>query len=361
MMVDVKERITNLNEVYYGKEPLYDEVPEHGTPEFDNVLVASMAWYSKNSTPEVRKGWFIEWLNEDFPGESNQVEKLHEREFSTCGMLARMYVRGLVNDYIADKLVGSFHELTRIQKALLQSKAEKQSVVKAKTADPRLAAMISDLEVRIDSYIESGYKESFDMTEWLKNHSPSPSQAHDIRERFGVLLSELRDSFTDEDLKEAYSHMSLPQKKRFTEFVSSIVETRMQRKSRKPRKKREVKVEKVLAKVKYLSHSPEFGVKSVNPDRVLGAEGVLTFNNKYRTVNYLIPEAGKKLEIKGTTIQNIDEKKSFAKRLRKPEQVLPTLLKNNINTSIKTLNGLTTQTIEATGRLGNDTLILKVF
>jgi hypothetical protein len=357
-----KERITNLNEVYYGKEPSYNEVPEHGTPEFDKMLAESMSWYSKNSTADARKTWFIDWLNEDFPGESNLVEKVHEREFTPCGMLARMYVRGFICDYIADKLVASFHELTRIQKAQIQAKVEaKTTVAKEKTVDPRLQSMISDLESRIDSYIESGYKEFFDMSEWLKNHSPSPSQAHDLRERFAVLLNELRESFTDEDLKEAYSHITLPQKKRFVEFVSGIVETRMQRKARKPRKRREVKVEKVLAKVKHLSHSPEFGVKSVNPDRVLGAEGVLTFNNKYRTVNYLVAEAGKKLEIKGTTIQNIDEKRSFAKRLRKPEQVLPVLLKNNLNTSVKTLNGLSTQAFEATGRLGNDTLILKVF
>ena len=92
------------------------------------------------------------------------------------------------------------------------------------------------------------------------------------------------------------------------------------KKTRKPRKPRAISIERKLKSFVYQKEDKEFKIASVNPEKIIGATELWTINTKYKlmTVIRALDRGG--LQIKGTTIINVDENNSFTKRMgRKPE------------------------------------------
>ena len=100
----------------------------------------------------------------------------------------------------------------------------------------------------------------------------------------------------------------------------------MTKKTRAPRKPRPVSVEKKLKSFKYQKEDNTFKIASINPEKVIGAQELWTFNTKYKivTVFRAIDRGG--LQVKGTSIIGYDEKNSASKGCgRKPEEILSKL------------------------------------
>jgi hypothetical protein len=66
------------------------------------------------------------------------------------------------------------------------------------------------------------------------------------------------------------------------------------------------------------------------------------------------------LSVAGTTIQNFDPDLSAAKKLRKPEEALKAMLACTKPQLKKFLSTLTTTEAKLTGRINEDTILLKV-
>lgn len=359
------QRITNINEVYYGKEPVVDSFPaDRECDEFMTEVSDAMHWYSKNSDASERKEYYLTWLEDFSPEDVKSVKKLDESRFLVCGSLARIYSNGVQDsDYINDKLMASLEKFQIEMGEEAEKRAAGPSSPKVVRIDARLISMITSITEAIEEFIEADYKnKKFDMNTWLELNRPSPVQLAAVKAKFTPLLDEIRQSFADPYLNEGYSNMTRKQRGLFCEFLQNIVgakRARKMKKERKQRAKKEKPVEILLAKVKYCPIDPTLDIKSRKPQDVLTSSFVMTYNTKYRVVNYLLAVEGQTLDIKGTTIQNMDKKNSFAKRIRKPEEVIPVLIKANAKTAKKNLMGLTTQEIEATGRLNEDILILR--
>lgn len=368
------ERITNLNEVYYGKEPELSSFPtDRESQEFDATLTQTISWYRKNSTPEQCKEWLLEYLLEANMNDDDiaSVNTMPAAAFTNVGPIARLYCRGLVDsDYINKKLSTAIEALLTLyinngSAARTPSEEDKEVVaaMKSAKADAKLSALIASVNEAIDEFILSGYKSvKFDINDWVKVNKPSPAHLLEIKTFFEPLLRELQESYDDPELREAYSHLSKPEKNRFCDLLGSIVGARRtyeKHKERKPREKKIVPQEKIIAKVKHCEVDESLNIKSRKPASVLDASFVLTYNVKYRIVNCLVAKPGEKLTIKGTTILNFNEKTSEARRIRKPEITIPQLLKGNEKSCKNVLGSLTTQGIPATGRLNEDVLILR--
>jgi hypothetical protein len=97
--------------------------------------------------------------------------------------------------------------------------------------------------------------------------------------------------------------------------------------------------------LKYQKENAEFRVASIDPAKLLGAKYLVAFNTKTRDLSlYYANEGG--FSVKGTSIINFDETKSFTKKLRKPLDILP-LIDTRINAERQFKN------IKSAGRVPN--------
>lgn len=358
----MKKRFSNSNEVFWGKEPEVKDFVDPLSPNFQTFLLESLAWYNYSATTEKKKKWFIDWVKVNRPKANiAAIEAITEGAFTTAGAVARMHSRGLTDStYLNGKLAGWVSEFTSEGEDLLRAKEEKKAIKKKMVeADPRLSYLIGSLEEELDRLIVNNYKPTtFDMNDWLRLNTPSPAHHAAIKDRFMKLLEELTDE--DEQVSEAYAHLTEKQFNRLVEFVLDIVSTKKIRKTRVVRKKKSTSPMKQVSKMKYAESDPDTGAKSVSPADIPGSKVVWVWNKKYRMIGAYYAQDGAEIAVKGTTLLNFDEETSICKKVRKPEVIIPQMIAAGKPAMKKIFDGITSKPAKMTGRINSDTVILKV-
>ena len=121
------------------------------------------------------------------------------------------------------------------------------------------------------------------------------------------------------------------------------------------------KGEKAASNLKHKDEDVVLGIKSVNPTNIVGASAVVIYNTKNRHIDIYVAKQDQQLSIKGTKIENFDEKASQGKIVRKPENALQMWVKA---TTIKRLeilrDSIKGKPWELTGKINSNHIILKV-
>jgi hypothetical protein len=110
----------------------------------------------------------------------------------------------------------------------------------------------------------------------------------------------------------------------------------------------------------FCAESDPHKIKSINPAEIIGASQLWIFNTKNRKLGVYNTLDAEGLSVKGTTIINFDEVKSVMKTLRKPETILPEIIKGgkvymrNVMTTINSVE------MQMNGRINKDIVILRV-
>ena len=169
------------------------------------------------------------------------------------------------------------------------------------------------------------------------------------------------------DLVEGYSHMPVPTRKKYLEFLQHIVDDtnrfvmakKATRKTSKPRTK---SAYAQVSKLQYLKESKEFKVTSIDPLLIVGARVVWAFNTKYKQLTEFVSRARDGFEVKGTSLQMTDPALSRKITLRKPLEFLPIIQSKTQKQISVAYSQLTTkQSLRSDGRINKDTLIMRVF
>ena len=168
------------------------------------------------------------------------------------------------------------------------------------------------------------------MYQWLQRNDVKASNCNHIKECFQPMLDEMIAAKNKEDkqLVEGFAHIKTAQKNRFIKFLQSIIDDtniwqNNSKKVRKTRKKKSITPDKQLSKLNYLKSFSELKLVSVSPEKIIGANELITYNVKYKKLTYFISASSDGFSFKGTTLQNFSEK-SYTKRLRKPDELLTT-------------------------------------
>ena len=121
------------------------------------------------------------------------------------------------------------------------------------------------------------------------------------------------------------------------------------------------KGEKAASNLKHKDEDVVLGIKSVNPTNIVGASAVVIYNTKNRHIDIYVTKQDQQLSIKGTKIENFDEKASQGKIVRKPENALQMWVKA---TTIKRLeilrDSIKGKPWALTGKINSNHIILKV-
>ena len=173
-------------------------------------------------------------------------------------------------------------------------------------------------------------------------------------------------SKTDSDYVEGFSYLSRPAlKHRIKEIDKMLAQVEKYRgantKARKPRKKKVKSADAQVKNLKYKESDDDFGISSVAPSLVPGSRTLYVFNTKYRRLTAYFANSTEGLGVKGTTIQNFDNKLSYELTIRKPDDILSFITNKTEKQISKLIDTLKTKRKSPNGRINTETVILRTF
>ena len=367
-----KERIKDTITLYYGPEPDLSGVYLTSS-KFDVEFGKALNWYNSVKTPVDFKKYTITYLKSKHESKEmlEAIESLDDYEFVAVGKLCRLITRGMEpNEYISDKLTSKLNRIKAMAsksiaeaKALTDDRTKYEKIQDGITA--RRRAYIAAIESEVDNFLITG-KSDFSLRSWISERGLAKTYINDIFMRYSRLSEELQAVKIDPILKEAYSNFSKAKLAAFFEFINNLIvdcnyflANTKTTKARKPRRKKEKSPEKVVSKVKISAGIPELKIVGVKPEKVVKAEQVWLFNTTYRYLTVLNAKEGG-FTIRGTSIFNYDESTSMKKKLRKPQEILPNIINEGKIYLRKVMDNIKCRPQPAKGRLGVDTVILRV-
>jgi len=201
----------------------------------------------------------------------------------------------------------------------------------------------------------------------LKGKECKGAHARVIKEIYQRPFDEVVEAMAgkDEQLKEGYAWLGKKNIKKLHDFYQEIISAcdMLQQEgkvNRKPRVKKAVPKDKLVAKMKYKKTDDQLKLVSINPADIIGSQEVWVFNTKTRKLGKYVAAAYNDLRVKGTTIIGFDENKSVQKTLRKPEEQLKEFKAAGKVALRKFLEDIKAVDIKLNGRINEDTILLKV-
>ena len=283
----------------------------------------------------------------------------------TYGWLARMVMNGNVlttqHTEKLDKYIMTLLTTKVVVKVV--DKAPRPSV--QDYMQDKIAEVIGELEGQVDSFLKED--KEFDLYNYLQANSIPKPYCKDIdtwaRKR-GTEFTEVYKT-TDKDIKEGYSNISRRQQanlvKLFGSFIVDLEKyTQFKKANRKPRVTKTKPLAVQVSRIKFKKEDTELGIKSVNPSEMVGASQVWVYNVKYKRLAAYRSDSVQGIQVKGSTLQNYDPDMSECRSIRRPEVILKILLDASKVKLRKLLSDLTTKGYDVTGRINDESIIVRV-
>jgi len=209
---------------------------------------------------------------------------------------------------------------------------------------------------------------AFKVLSLLRSVEAKAAHARIIKGFYERNLAELEEASQpkcDEQLKEAYGHLSKANMKKIISFYQEIMSAcdmlaQEAKVNRAPRAKKPTDKAKVVAKLKYLKQHEPLKLVSVNPIDIIGSKELWVYNTKTRKLGRYVAKEYAELGVKGTSITGFDENASICKTIRKPEEKLKEFKAAGKVALRKFLDDINATDTKMNGRLNEETVLLKV-
>ena len=292
---------------------------------------------------------FIDFMEWEF-----DIDQIHDNHFpKTAAWVARLLMLGVE--------LPVENQVEYVENALKQasSKIEKTvNLVPLYSAADKISEKLAEIEGFVDDNVNNFDSEEF--KNFLESQKITKAAANSLAERYAFRLDELIQASDgiDEQLREAYRGYTEAELLGIIEAYNSILECLdgfvAEVKPRAAYKRKPVAPEKQVAKVTLHSGLP--GLKCQPAVKIIGAKELLCYNERYKiiTVFHALNESG--FSVKGSSILNFDEKKSFSKRIgRNTKNILDIILKDG---KMKILEKQ--KDARFTNRINENVILLKV-
>jgi hypothetical protein len=375
-----KSAVASLNIKYYGNEPSVDDTDFH--------YETAYTWYNYNITDfKLAKEFLLTYLEETHNEHLSKISKIDEKTIygyiSTTCWRARLTSMGLTLPSIEIDRLNA--DLIFIQEKDAQLKEENTSR-KYSEISPALSErnieVINAIEDALDIFKIGTFNPKFDIQKCF-NDNNIPEQLHGLfhskilKDYSDILTLNVNNdisTFEDWTKKDIESRQMLikniligingsidPVKKERKERAIAVPKTTDNVvKVRAARKKKPVPVSKKTAKIKYQEIDEELGIKSLKPEKLLNAKEAWIFNTKYKKMEYYYSDTG--LDLKGASIIKFDETKSMGKKIgtRTKEKLNEFMTSSKLRLP-KLLEGIKTLPLTNSGRMSENSVILRVF
>lgn len=347
------------DEKYLGPEP----TTSANTTKVE--LIKAYSWFNYFYDSNDAKGFALSYLknikyNRDI---INKISKSDPQKLRNIGWNCRLAENGTLSDDIWKWTEDKIIEVTSEVGDWEETKEETKVVV---SIQDRINTKASDLIGELEEQLDVFYKEgviTFNLKSWLTEKNIAPQIAKKIKTHFEPQFEEISGALAGEtpDLTEAYAKWKKPILKVMVVFIKNIIDAMdaidKNKLPPKPRKKKVKPASVIVAKLQYKKE--EDALKSIPPTSIVDASQLWTYNTKYRKLTVFNAEGPGGLSVRGTSIIGFDPKTSTTKKLRKPEQTLEKVLKIGKVGLKKIMTDLTTAPSEASGRVNEDTILLR--
>ena len=347
-------RGTNVNQIMSGAEPkIIGQLTKL-------QLVETLNWYNQNKDDKDAHKFASEFLKKKYKINIGNADVP-----TTFGYCCRIVSNGGI---LPDMNQGYFENHVNNLKNRNVEVDVVDSPKKVVDIQARLRDKVNDiageLEGAIDDYKLSNYKKHASPLAIMKDRVKG-LHASRIIEIFKSRRNEFNEAMTsdDEQIKEGYSNFNKSQLKKMIAFCDQIIldaSTLASEsvKTRKPRKRKAKTPEQLVSKMKYLNTHEK--LESIDPKSIIGANSLWIFNVKTRKLGCYYAEDVMGLSVKGSSIINYDVARSVHKTVRKPETVLPEVLKGGKVVLRNLISNIKAVESKMNGRIGKDIVLLRV-
>ena len=373
-----------------GKDfsPKWDGCETWDSNQFLRHFHTSMAWYRLEASGKELKPKVINWmaLNGYTKDQIAEFKKTKDNRCgTTVGAIAACLLKGMpaIREDFNEGRSTAMWLGTSISKIISEGKddtddSEETKEDKPTTIQPSIQERVREAAYRMTEELEDAIElfsedpdtfdpKAFKVLNLLKGKEVKAAHARIIKGFYARNLEELLQvpGTKDEQLKEAYSHISKVNLKKITQFYQEIVSAcdmlaQEAKVNRAPRKPKAISKDKIVAKLKYKKTDEPLKLVSVNPADIIGAQELWIYNSKSRKLGRYVAEEFKELNVKGTTITGFSEMKSIQKTIRKPEEKLKEFKAAGKIALRKFLDEINATDTKMNGRLNEDTILLKV-
>ena len=380
-----KKRIKSLDEFYMGKEPLWDEknpCPPFGAKGRSDAWMTGSRWYdyfykSKDHIPIVLK-----YAEEELGYSKKDVATLKKlpawKLGIHCGSWIRLFYRGWIYEdkyvermkvKIADYLV----EAKALEKVLDEQK-EKEPKKRVISIYERTRRKVSTTiaadwdEMVVDKWIEGEFdkkKVKFPVYSLMQVHSLKGSAINMFRDIVMDEYETIKAAYekTDDQCVEAYAHIKKGDKRKMIDLMDSVLED-LERYREAQKARRTTRAKKIYSatdqvrNLKFMVEDTDAKLHSINPSLIPKANVLWMYNTKSRKLTEFKTESIGGFEVRGSTLYKWDEGRIAT--LRKPDEIIPQILKRTPLQIDKIWKALTTKIGKPTGRINKDTILLRV-
>lgn len=341
-----------------------------------NIHTAILVKCLSTGMPAVHEEWNNYWI--DLPGTGDDPPKPTDQLIKE--KLNLLIIEG--KEILKQKKIDEKNS-TLIYTPSIQERIKKQSYKHAEPIDDWLEGFVNnkktfdltsfDIQKHFEikkvtqahaRHIKAMFEGQFEEFQ-LINQLPTPAKLKKLPEKE-------QDNF--EQIKEGYAHLRKPDVQTYLQALEKVISScdliiESSKATRKPRVKKSVSAEKMVASIKYKIKDEKYMIASINPSELVGSTELWIFNTKTRKLGKYVAinpdptgqkRPGSGLQIKGTTILGYDPNKSVQKTLRKPEEKLKEFREAGKIKLRKFLEEIPTTDTKLNGRINPDTLLLKV-
>lgn len=363
-----------FDEKYTGGEPVWPaEAKDWPEDQFDNFLRRSFYYYNYYYSQKDCKKYVVEWMKSTTEFDRDEVrafEKANDKwlPMTACSLIMAhkqgMPLRPRHIEFL-DKSILEVIERSRAEPEEDAKVATPEQVATRPTIQDRLnektSELIGELEGKYDDL------EATKFYDWFVSNNVVQSQLSKYEAVYNKRKAELEEAQakTDPQLKEAYGHFKAADFKKHINWINDLLEAIEQyrgvkKAAKKARVRKAPSKEKLVAKLKYAKEDKGLKIVSINPADIIGSAELWVYNIKTRKLGKYVAASYQTLGIKGTSITGYDVDKSVSKTLRKPEEQLKEFAKAG-KVALRTwLKDIKAVEVKLNGRIGTDTVLLKV-
>lgn len=390
--VTKKQVIAHRTRAVKDTSPTWEGCETWDGDQFHRHFRRAMDYYRLESEIKTYKPVVIKWMETQGCAKSDiaAIKKVKDNRISTTmGAIAHCLIRGMQPqrpDFNQGRDTAAWLR-AEIVKVIADGKddidpevaAAEKEAAKTEVYTPSIQERVRDAAYAMTEELEDAYHafqtdpENFDpkafkVLSLLRGKGVKAAHARIIRDFYArdlAELNELASGKADEQLREGYSHRSRKQIKNFITFLQEIESAckmlmEEAKVNKKPRARKTVPAEKIVAKLKYLKVFEQLKLVSINPVDILRAKELWVYNTKTRKLGKYVTSEFGELGVKGTSITGFDENASIQKTLRKPEEKLKEFKGAGKVALRKFLDEINAVDTKMNGRINEDTILLKV-
>lgn len=388
-----KAQVTaHRNNAKKDHSPKWDGVETMTADEFAKAFRVAMTWYRLESSGKELKPRVIDWMarNDYTKAQIQSFKKTKDNRCSpTVGAIAASLLKGMPGQradwnegrdtvaWLKDAIAKIINEgKDDIDEDDAKAVEVAKPAVYVPTIQERLrdaaSQMTEELDAAIDEWIlhpDAFDPKAFKTVSLLRGKGVKPAHARLVKGFYESMLAEIEEvqvKGCDEQLAEAYQHVSKKNIKKLHDFLIGIMSACDQiigeaKLNKAPRAKKIKPAEELVKKIKFKATDDRYGIASIPAAQIVGAQQVVVFNTKTRKLGIYTSKTSEGLAVKGTSIVNFTDK-SVQKTLRKPETQIKEF--KDLNTARRAQTWLDSIKAVGTvmnGRINAEVMILKAW